>query len=74
MIILKIKFPHPPSKWIIWFEGEGKSSIKNAYNEIFYYNSKYCKKGSLDWAKSNNKNVLVQRARKVWRVLPEGKC
>ena len=35
--------------------------------------SKYWKKGSIDWAKSEKKNVLVQRAQKVWRLNTEGK-
>lgn len=70
--MIVINPPHPKDKWIIWFEEEGKSSIKNDYNEIFYYNSKYWREGSKDWATSKRKKVLVQRAKKVWRVTPDG--
>jgi len=58
-------------KYIMWFEDEGKRSIKNAYGGIF---SCYSKKGAFDNARSfandNNKNVLVQRGYKIWRFKP----
>ena len=62
------------NKFIIWFEDEGKGSIKNKYGETFYYESKYVFEdgGAKGWARDNNKNVLVQRGRMIWRVTPEG--
>ena len=40
----------------------------------FYYESKYVFEdgGAKGWARENNKNVLIQRGRKIWRVTPEG--
>ncbi|GAH61158.1 unnamed protein product, partial [marine sediment metagenome] len=32
---------------------------------------KYWREGSKDWATSKRKKVLVQRAKKVWRVTPD---
>ena len=62
-------------KYIIWFEDEGKGSIKNAYGGSFYYESKYVFEdgGARGWAKTNNKNVIIQRGQKIWRAIPEGK-
>ena len=41
----------------------------------FYYESKYAfdDGGAKGWTKNNNKNVLIQRGRKIWRAIPEGK-
>lgn len=60
-------------KYIIWFEDDGKGSIKNNYGVIMWYKSK---KGALDgarfFAERDNKNVLIQRGLNVSRMRPNG--
>ncbi len=59
-------------KYIIWFEENGKGSIKNAYGETMWYNSK---RGALEgaqfYAKKDNKNVLIQRGLNITRIYPD---
>ncbi|MBD3216156.1 MAG: hypothetical protein GF311_26315 [Candidatus Lokiarchaeota archaeon] len=59
-------------KYIIWYENEGKGSIKNTNGETMWYNSKYAFEGARLFAKDKNKKVLVQKGYNVWRVTPDG--
>lgn len=59
-------------KYIIWYEEEGKGSIKNDNGEIMQYNSKYAFKAAKLFAYDNNKEVLVQKGYNVWRITPKG--
>lgn len=60
-------------KYIIWYEEEGKGSIKNAYGVMMWYKSK---RGALDgaqfYASKDNKNVLIQKGLNVTRIYPNG--
>ena len=61
------------NKYIIWFEEKGKGSIKNAYGQIQYYYSKDVFNSAKGFAEKYKENVLIQRGRKIWRVIPREK-
>ncbi len=60
----------------VWYEGEGKGSIRNSKDEIVFYDDEeivFDFKGAISWALERNKPVLVQNKDSVWRVYPFGK-
>lgn len=55
-------------KYIVWFENEGKGSIKN-----YKYDSKSGAFGrAIKEAYENNKNVLIQKFNNICIVYPDG--